>query len=342
MPTIRRKTTADGSTRWEAQVRLRDVPPTSATFRTRAQAQAWAASKERELREARAFGFVPSARFTLGDAVARYLAGELRLLAPSEQPRRASQLRRWTAELGAARPLASISPADVAAVRDRLADAVSPARVNRYLAALSRLFTVARTSWHLARDNPAAHVAKMREPPGRALFLDREQAAALLSACHLERSPDLAPLATLALATGARSGELLALEWRDVDLAAGRATFRRTKNGSDRTVPLAGLARVALLERLRPGTPPTGRVFPRPFPRDAFDRAKRRAGLAPLRFHDLRHTFASWLAMAGATLPELAEALGHRTLAMVRRYAHFTAGHTAAVVGRALERFGLA
>jgi integrase len=63
------------------------------------------------------------------------------------------------------------------------------------------------------------------------------------------------------------------------------------------------------------------------------------ARVAGFRFHDIRHTFASYLAMSGATLAELAEALGHKTLAMVKRYAHLSEEHTSAVVGRYVEKF---
>src|SRR5205809_3426559 len=68
--------------------------------------------------------------------------------------------------------------------------------------------------------------------------------------------------------------------------------------------------------------------------REAFESAVERAGIKDFRFHDLRHTFASYLAMNGATLAEIAETLGHKTLAMVKRYAHLTEAHTRSVVER--------
>ena len=71
----------------------------------------------------------------------------------------------------------------------------------------------------------------------------------------------------------------------------------------------------------------------------AWYKAMERAGIEDFRFHDLRHTFASYLAMSGATLAELAEALGHKTLVMVKRYTHLTEGHTASVVARMTEQF---
>ena len=75
------------------------------------------------------------------------------------------------------------------------------------------------------------------------------------------------------------------------------------------------------------------------FPRKAFEHAADVAGLENFRFHDLRHTAASYLAMSGATLGEIAEVLGHKTLAMVKRYAHLTELHTRGVVERMSDRF---
>ena len=71
----------------------------------------------------------------------------------------------------------------------------------------------------------------------------------------------------------------------------------------------------------------------------AWEKALREAQVKDFRFHDLRHTAASYLAMNGASLAEIAEILGHKTLAMVKRYAHFCETHTAGVVARMNERF---
>jgi integrase len=75
------------------------------------------------------------------------------------------------------------------------------------------------------------------------------------------------------------------------------------------------------------------------FPRDAWEQALREAGVPDFHFHDIRHTFASYMAMSGATLAELAEALGHKTLAMVKRYAHLSEAHTSGVIRRMTEKF---
>src|SRR5262249_42891209 len=124
------------------------------------------------------------------------------------------------------------------------------------------------------------------------------------------------------------------------NLKRGTLTFQETKNGERRTVPLTGYALDRLKQHGQVCPPDAHAVFPiytstkRRRISDAWGHAIKRAGITDCHFHDLRHSFASYLAMNGATLAEIAEALGHKTLAMVKRYAHLTEGHTRSVVER--------
>jgi integrase len=133
---------------------------------------------------------------------------------------------------------------------------------------------------------------------------------------------------------------LLSLRWPDVDLKRGTLTFHQTKNGERRAVPLTGQALALMGQHAKVRRLDTMLVFPnatgkRPVGiREAFEGAVERAGIVDFRFHDLRHTFASYLAMNGASLLEIAEVLGHKTLAMVKRYAHLCEAHTRGVVER--------
>ena len=144
----------------------------------------------------------------------------------------------------------------------------------------------------------------------------------------------------LALATGARKMELLRLTWRDIDLRRAQIALEQTKNRERRALPLTGLAlqeveRLAKVRRLD-----TSLLFPRADGRQPIDiryawaQALQEAGIADCRFHDLRHSCASYLAMSGASLVEIAAVLGHKTLQMVQRYAHLSEAHTAGVVAR--------
>jgi integrase len=150
----------------------------------------------------------------------------------------------------------------------------------------------------------------------------------------------------LAIATGARKGELLGLRWHDVDWTRQQLVFHHTKNHERRTVPVRGEAWTRLaawaggVARIGPDW-----VFPRrdgikPLDiRYAWEQTRAKAELEDFRFHDLRHSTASYLAMSGASLVEIAEVLGHKTLQMVRRYAHLSEAHTAGVVERMVGRF---
>jgi integrase len=183
-------------------------------------------------------------------------------------------------------------------------------------------------------------VRKLKLPRGRVRFLSDEERHQLLEACQASRNPYLYIVVMLALATGARRGELLSLRWPDVDLRRRMLTLRETKNGETRAVPLTGNGFAVLAQHAKVRRLDTSLVFPdrtgtRPLGiRGAFDNAVERAGIADFHFHDLRHSFASYLAMNGASLLEIAEVLGHKTLAMVKRYAHLSEAHTRSVVER--------
>jgi integrase len=117
-------------------------------------------------------------------------------------------------------------------------------------------------------------------------------------------------------------------------------TFHQTRNGERRTVPLTGYTLDLLRQHARVRHIETDLLFPaytnikRRRIRDAWNNAVRCAGIADVHFHDPRHTAASYLAMNGASLLEIAEVLGHKTLAMVKRYAHLSEAHTRGVVER--------
>jgi len=152
---------------------------------------------------------------------------------------------------------------------------------------------------------------------------DPAQIIKLLEACSKRNRP----LILLFLATGMRLSEVLGLRWDEVDLARGviRLPGERTKNGCSRTVPLNEHARKVLqdaaLKRLEK-CPLVFHVHGRPIKsiRDGFDAACTRTGLKDFHVHDLRHCFASALAMCGVPLQAIGELLGHKTMSMTQRY----------------------
>lgn len=347
MATITVRRTEKGERRYQAKVRLMGHPPQSATFRRRKAAERWAQSTEAALLERRYLKTAEAERRTAAELIDRYLQEVL----PAKRSGRTQrvQLLFWRREIGAL-SLADLSPALIAAGRDRLAKGrtpsgkpASPATQVRYLAALSHACTVAVREWGWMEANPVLKVRRPAEPRGRVRFLSEAERTALLAAC--KRSPNrlLYPLVVLALATGARRGELLSLRWPDLDLRRGVARLARTKNGEPRTLPLAShalgvLKSLAAVRRLD-----TDLVFPSAHGRTPatlrkpWERALSEAGITAFRFHDLRHTAASYLAMTGATPSDIAAVLGHKTLAMVKRYAHLSDQHVSQVVARMNE-----
>ena len=227
----------------------------------------------------------------------------------------------------------------------------SGATVNRYLATLSHLFTTALMEWRLIDRNPVRDVVKKKEARGRIRFLRDDERAALLNACVKSAWPGLYALVLLAISTGARRGELMRLQWMDVtiDGPAPQAIIEDTKNGDPRRIPLVGKALEALRALRLSNNGRSQFVFPSRAgpdkPYHAFDAhwyaALTLAGITDFRFHDLRHTCASYLASQGASLLEIADVLGHRTMAMVKRYSHLAQEHKTAVIERMTRARGL-
>lgn len=276
---------------------------------------------------------------------------------------RPSRIAWWTNRLGD-RPAASITDDDVFEALEELAS--TPARryagidadgrkifrvrsdrrakstINRYHVALGALF-----SWAIKRrrmpkgwENPCRKIERQREPAGVVRFLSDAERERLLEACRASSWDRLYLLVILAITTGARRGELMGLQWSDIDLERGCAYVCTTKNGDRRVLPLTSIAIEALqkLPRRSAGLIFGSRSRPKsPFNfEDHWRTARKVAKLPDFRFHDLRHTCASYLAQNGASLLEIADVMGHRQLSMTKRYAHLTINSKASLVNRVL------
>ena len=193
-------------------------------------------------------------------------------------------------------------------------------------------------------QNPARKVSKYKESRGRVRFLSDDEREKLLAACKESDNRFLYIVVVLALSTAARKMELLGLKWQDVDLTRKSIILHETKNDDRRVLPLQGHALSLMLDCSKIRKLGCDYVFPsdkkcQPIDiRTAWENAIKRAEIEDFRFHDLRHSAASYLAMNGASIAEIAEILGHKTLQMVKRYAHLSEAHTAKVVQRMNER----
>jgi integrase len=208
---------------------------------------------------------------------------------------------------------------------------LSPATVNRPLALLRHLLRLAHEEWGVVDAVPKIRLEK--EPQGRLRWLTQAEATNLLAACRKSKNKALADLVEFSMFTGVRRSEALGLTWNRVDRARGVVRLEVTKSGRRREVPLASNSDAVLARRWTPEA--KGNVFGsrkwNSF-RSAWEVAVANAGIDDLRFHDLRHTFASWLVQRGRTLKEVQEALGHTTITMTMRYSHLSPDHLRAAV----------
>jgi integrase len=237
----------------------------------------------------------------------------------------------------------TLTPDVLRAWRDELQQTRTSGTVRVYMGALAGALRFAVEELEWLPSHPMARVRKPPKAPERVRFLDEDERSRLLAACQQSRNPFLSTLVLLALTTGARKNELRRLQWTDVDLRQGFLKLSRTKNGEKRSVPVVGPALDRLraqAEAARPGWvfPSHRSTGPVGFQK-AWERARDRAGLLDFRWHDLRHTAASYLAMSGASLREIAEILGHKTLQQTMKYAHLTAPHTTGIVERMAAQF---
>jgi integrase len=364
MASIRKRTNKDGSISYRVDVRLRGFPPQRATFARLTDARQWGRNTEAAIKENRYFKTAEASKHTLGELIDRYIRDVLPSK-PKQSTDQKQQLEWFKKEIGSF-TLADITPARIVECRDKLLSEESsrtkrrrsPATVVRYMAALSHAFTVAVNEWGWLDDTPMRKVKKPGLPRGRVRFLSDDstgpsgekidgERTRLLKACQESTNPYLYTVVALALSTGMRQGEIMNLSWDDVDLHQGRITLHETKNGERRVVPLAGKALQLLQDHSKVRRLDTTLLFPGKVrdprtkapvgPMDLrapWEKALERAGIEDFRFHDLRHSAASYLAMNGASLAEIAEVLGHKTLQMVKRYSHLSEAHTAGVVAR--------
>ena len=195
----------------------------------------------------------------------------------------------------------------------------APSTVNHYRSLLSLTYRLAIRDGK-ATSNPARATRHRREDNSRVRYLTPEEETKLRTEMEA-RWPGHMQELDLALHTGLRLSEMYGLDWQDVDLARCLILIRRGKNGESRYARLNSIALKALseLRKRGDGTGPVIRNLegePLAGPRYWFEKAINKAGIANFHWHDLRHTFASRLTMAGVGLRATQDALGHKSVAM--------------------------
>src|SRR6184192_1060233 len=230
----------------------------------------------------------------------------------------------WAREFGS-RPLGQITRAEIEAWRREKMTRCRPATINRDLSRLRHMLNIA-VEWELLEESPMQGMKFLRENNARTRYLSVGECHRLIDSCI---APHIRAIVTVALHTGMRLGEILNLRWQDLDFSSGFILVRDSKNGQARQVPMDSM--ISKLLRSWPRLSDQDIVFTSVMTggrivdiRAGFLNACKRAGIADLHFHDLRHTFASQFVMAGGDLYILKEILGHKSLAMTTRYSHLS------------------
>lgn len=359
MAAIEKRTSKGGQTSYRVKVRIKGYPDESASFDRLTDARDWAKKTESDMKASRHFG--QSKRHTFNELADEYAPHAINL----------KRLDYWRAAFGPDL-LSAITPARIGKERDKLlsqetqrfaippmgdpeADAKRPkkkrtgATVNRYLAALSACLSYGVKTLQWLEKNPAMQITKPAENKGRVRFLSDDERTRLLDACRPHA--DLYLALVLSLTTGARKSEIMTMRYGQIDFKRQVITLHETKNGERRALPLVGEAFTLLRERAKVRDLKDDRVFPPTALakkadhldlRQPWEAALEAAGIADFHWHDLRHTAASYLAMSGVSLVEIAKVLGHRTLQMVARYSHLSDGHIVATGEKLAARLGVA
>ena len=213
---------------------------------------------------------------------------------------------------------------------ERIQKGNKPATINRIIATLKHMFTKA-VEWDMVEEEALKKVRRVKlleENNRRLRYLSKEECQELIGSCD----PHLKPIVTTALNTGMRKREILSLKWDNVDLRHGFILLDITKNGERREIPINETLRQTLQVITRRLDVPHvfyDAVTGKPYQdvKRSFHTALRRTGIKDFKFHDLRHTFASQLVMAGIDITTIKELLGHQTLTMTLRYAHLAPSH---------------
>lgn len=316
MATLRKRSNGH----WQARVRKANQSITK-TFINKVDAERWAKQIEVEMQKGSYTNLVLAERTTFAEIIERYIAEVL----PTMRGGKADYIR---LKALARRPIAklnmvALTPQKIAQHRDERLKEIAPATVIRELSYFSSIITYAQKEWGININNPVALVTKPKNPQGRSRILNTAETNALFDALRPtgRRSIWMLPLVRLAIETAMRRSELLGLLWEHIDLGRRTIFLQLTKNGTSRTVPLSTHA-IEILTQMPRNL--DGRVFPvtHEVVSQAFNRARKQAGVKDIRFHDLRHMAITKLAEKLPNLIELSAVSGHKSLTMLKRYYH--------------------
>lgn len=327
MATIKRR----GAGQFQVRIRRAGISKIE-TFSTKQAAQAWAAETEAKILanperyRSEHERWQGSAKTCLLDLITRYLSE----VTPTKKGA-ASEASRLRALYRSSLGLIPLNELSARHLNDYIAKrlmAVSPSTVNRDLNCLSHVLNTSRKNWGIAVANVVAEIQRPRSNKPRTRRLIDDEESRLMTAAAAARNPWLQFIVRVAIETAMRRGEILALEWRDVDFNAHLIHVRDSKTELPRSVPLTKAATTALTEWRKISKGQTGPVFgiTANALKLSYQRAVRRSGIEGLTFHDLRHEATSrFFELHGLDIHEVMSATGHTSATMTERYTHLSA-----------------
>jgi len=249
-----------------------------------------------------------------------------------------SRLKHWLNHMGEM-PINDIHKDDITAGLDTLPKELSNATINKYKQLVSVVFNYGIRELGLT-ESPTRYIRSLPEKKGRTRYLSDNERKRLFRACRASKWEMLYLLVLMAITTGARRGELLNLQWNDIDFEKQAAYVNNTKNGEAKVLPLTldVANELQLFNQYDSSLIFASKITPsKPYVfYKLWKIAVEGAELIDFRFHDLRHTTASYLAQNGATLLEIADVLGHKQIEMTKRYAHLCIEHKSSLINRVM------
>lgn len=324
--------------KWCVQVRKSGHASINKTFGRLTDARLWAHETEKDLETGKLDRLFEARKHDFSELAEKYIAEILPQKRNSTTKSQFSQIQRWRTELGRLK-LADLNADLLIAARDRLQKRhnFGNATANRYMSLLHHCLNCAVNRFRSARglpwlpENPLKYSQYKYHgcETERCRFLTEDEMQRLLQ--KSDRHDSLRTIVAIALHTGMRKGEILGLTWDQVDLRNRTIYLKDTKNREPRLIPLVHGAHRALQEWGKVRRIDSRLVFPsKRNPKvplsihHLFQNLLKEAEIEGFRFHDLRHTTASYLAMAGVDTLTISAILGHRSLNMSRRYAHLS------------------
>ena len=357
MAEIKERFKKNGKPSYTVSIRIAGYPPVTRTFERKTDAKQWASKTETEIRENINFPKRKAQKYTVADIIDKFIENELPKKKEKTKSEFIRELNWYKKEIGHYY-LSSLTTETLVNCREKLAKrhkeipirnknaknleprlsekTLTSASINKYMTYMRSVFSYCVNDLDILDFNPMAKVKKLSEKNKRTRCLELKEIAKLLNACK-NADYELYLCVLIALLADARKGEIIHLTWGTIDLESDihMFYFLDTKNGTDRGTPMHDFLYTALVafkarHKVRslnndyifktidgkPKESLIGKLFPK---------IVKQCGIKDFRFHDLRHTGASWQAKMGISQPITQEILGHKSPAMTDRYTHLRA-----------------